>query len=65
MKYTNGPKVKCYLLGVEKLLDKAAVFPPIIMELPVVYVEVVGGEKKEEEQSTLIHEILGPHGGTQ
>lgn len=63
MKYTSGPKVKCYLLGGEKLLDKAAVFFPIIMELPVVYIEVVGGKKKE--QSTLIPEILGPHGGTQ
>lgn len=49
MKYTNGPKVKCYLLGGEKLLDKAAVFPPIIMELPVVYVEVVGGKKKKKK----------------
>lgn len=47
MKYTSGPKVKCYLLGGEKLLDKAAVFFPIIMELPVVYIEVVGGKKKK------------------
>lgn len=49
MKYTSSPKVKCYLLGGEKLLDKAAVFPPIIMELPVVYVEVVGGKKKKNK----------------
>jgi hypothetical protein len=42
VKYTSCPKVKCYLLGKEKLLHKAAGFPPIIVKLAVVYVEVVG-----------------------